>query len=67
MLLIGGGLILIAVVFLGALILSLFCRMDMGRGWGWRGMIATSFQVFSCVWAVYVVAPGVAVLVFSVT
>jgi len=35
----------------------------MERGWGWRGMIATSFQVFSCVWAVYVVAPGVAVLV----
>ena len=24
--------------------------MDRGRGWGWLGMIATSFQVFSCVW-----------------
>ena len=27
-----------------------FYRMDGGRGWSWRGMLATSYQVFSCVW-----------------
>ena len=31
--------------------------------WSWRGMLAASYQVFTSVWGVYGVAPGVAVIV----